>query len=145
MTEARFISFVSIAGIALLASLSGVLIWWFAQPIATIYSQDKAVITLAAELLIFAAIFQLVDGIQLGSVGALRGYKDTRIAMVYMIFACWCVALPLGYTLTLTDLLVEPMGPHGFWIGLVSALTIAAILTSVRLLKTSTRFIEERN
>lgn len=145
MTEARFISFVSIAGIALLASLSGVLIWWFAEPIATIYSQDKAVITLAAELLIFAAIFQLVDGIQLGSVGALRGYKDTRIAMVYMIIACWCVALPLGYTLTLTDLLVEPMGPHGFWIGLVSALTIAAILTSVRLLKTSTRFIQERN
>ncbi len=138
--QAAFTSFVSVAGIAIVATLLAAFIMVFAEQIASIYTQDKAVIALAAELLVFAALFQLVDGIQLASVGALRGYKDTRVAMFYMLFACWCVAMPLGYTLAMTDILTsKPMGPHGFWIGLVSALTIAAVLTSTRLVKTSRR------
>ncbi len=135
--QARFVSLASIGAITLLACLQALFIWLFAEHIASIYSKDMQVIALSTELLAFAALFQIVDGVQLGSVGALRGYKDTRIAMFYMLFACWCIALPLGYTLTLTDIIVDPMGPHGFWIGLVAALTIAAILTFTRLLKTS--------
>ena len=53
--------------------------------------------------------------------------------MAMILIACWGIALPLGYILGLTDWLVEPMGPHGLWIGLVSALTIGAILLSIRL------------
>ena len=39
----------------------------------------------------------------------------------------------MGYILGLTDWIVEPMGPHGLWIGLVTALTMAAFLLTLRL------------
>ncbi|CAM3738675.1 MATE family efflux transporter [Parendozoicomonas haliclonae] len=141
--KAAYTSLISILAIILLSGILATFIVMFSESIAGIYSQDAAVIALAAELLMFAALFQLVDGVQLGSVGALRGYKDTRAAMIYMMIACWLVALPLGYTLALTShLTAEPMGPHGFWIGLVTALTIAAILTSVRLWNTCRRTMQ---
>ena len=134
--RAAYICLVSIGMIVLLAIILATAMVVFAPGIASLYSKDPVVVSLASELLMFAALFQLVDGIQLAAVGALRGYKDTRAAMLYMVFACWLVAMPLGYTLALTDTLTpKPMGPHGFWIGLVAALTVAAILTSARLHK----------
>ena len=45
--------------------------------IVYLYSSDIAAINIATGLLIFAAIFQLPDGIQMAAVGSLRGFKDT--------------------------------------------------------------------
>ena len=53
--------------------------------------------------------------------------------MIMIMIACWGIALPLGYTLGLTDWIVEPMGPHGLWIGLLTALTLAAAFLIIRL------------
>jgi len=52
------------------------------EAIARIYTADAEVIELAAALLLFAAIFQVSDGLQAASAGALRGLKDTRRADV---------------------------------------------------------------
>ncbi len=49
--------------------------------------------------------------------GFLRGYKDTRSIFYITFTAYWVLGLPSGYILALTDLVVEPMGPAGFWIG----------------------------
>lgn len=98
------------------------------QPIASLYTQDMAVIALASELLLFAAVFQLSDGLQVGANGVLRGMKDTTIPMYITVIAYWCVGLPLGYTLGLTSWLTPAQGAHGFWYGLVAGLTAAAIL-----------------
>ncbi|MDH8233570.1 MATE family efflux transporter, partial [Klebsiella pneumoniae] len=38
-----------------------------------------------------------------------------------------------GYILALTDLVVEPMGPAGFWIGFIIGLTSAAIMMMLRM------------
>lgn len=97
---------------------------------------------MAAQLLIFAALFQYADGIQVASNGALRGYKDTRVPMIIILIACWGIALPLGYTLGLTDFIAdEPMGPHGLWIGLVLALTLSAVFLLLRFRSLSKRAI----
>ncbi len=101
--------------------------------VTSIYTQNSEVAILAAQLLVYAALFQYADDIQIAANGALRGYKDTRVPMAMILFACWGVALPLGYILGLTDWIVEPMGPHGLWIGLVTALTIGAFLLTLRL------------
>ena len=53
--------------------------------------------------------------------------------MIMTLFAYWGVGLPLGYALGLTDRFGPPMGPAGFWIGLVAGLTTAAILLGWRL------------
>jgi len=55
---------------------------------------------IAINLLLFAAIFQIPDGMQMGALGSLRGYKDTFAPMLMLILTYWFIALPGGYYLT---------------------------------------------
>lgn len=71
--------------------------------IATQYSQDPLVIALAAQLMLFAAVYQLSDTIQVVSSGALRGYKDTKVIFFITMVAYWGLGLPTGVILGLTD------------------------------------------
>lgn len=118
--------------IVCLALLNSTLMVVFREDIARIYTQDAGIIALASTLLVFAAVFQLSDGLQVGANGILRGLQDTAIPMLLTVVAYWCVGLPVGYILGLTDWLGEPMGARGFWIGLVAGLTVAALLLNVR-------------
>lgn len=104
----------------------------FAREIAMLYSVDPAVQTLAAALLVFAAIFQLPDAIQVNCGGILRGCKDTRVPLLLMLLAYWGIGLPLGYGLGLARLGGLEPGPQGFWIGLICALAAAAVLLGLR-------------
>ena len=86
----------------------------FPEFIIGLYTQDPAIIKGASALLVFTAIYQFSDAIQTATNGALRGYKDTRIPMYLACSAYWGVALPLGYIVAMTDLLMDPMGVPGF-------------------------------
>ncbi|MGY1458528.1 MATE family efflux transporter [Luteimonas sp. A534] len=103
--------------------------------IASIYTTDQAVAALAGSLLLFAAVFQFPDGVQVLSAGALRGLKDTRVPMLLAAFAYWGVGMALGATLGLG----MGMGPRGMWIGLIAGLSVAAVLMAWRFLRTSGR------
>ena len=92
------------------------------------YTDDAAVIALAAQLLTLAAIFQLSDGIQAASNGALRGLKDTRLPMLITGFAYWGVGMPVGWWLAFH----AGLGARGMWMGLIAGLTVAAVLLTVR-------------
>lgn len=105
----------------------------FPEQIAALYSNDKEVQAAAVNLLFYAALFQLSDGIQVCTAGALRGHHDAKIPMYITLSAYWLVGLPIGYTLGLTDWWRSPMGPSGLWIGLLVELTAAAILLVIRL------------
>ena len=97
--------------------------------IAAIYTQDAAVLALAATLLLFTAAFQLSDGIQVVSGAALRGLKDTRVPMLLAAFAYWGVGMPLGAGLGFG----LGWGAPGIWAGLVAGLSFAAVLLGWRL------------
>ena len=140
--KASFSGFSGIITCALTALISASVMWFFPEAVTSLYTQDPEVVALAVQLLIYAAIFQLSDGIQIAANGALRGYKDTRVPMIMVLFACWGIALPLGYVLGLTDIIVTAMGPEGLWIGLVTALSIVAVLFTVRLRTISRRHTE---
>lgn len=103
--------------------------------LADLYTDDAQVIHLAADLLLFAAAYQIVDALQVGAAGALRGLQDTKGPMVLTMISYWIVALPLGYVLGLTFLTGERYGPYGFWTGLVAGLAVAAVLLNWRLRK----------
>lgn len=103
--------------------------------LASLYTQDAVVAALAAQLLLFAAAYQIVDALQVGAAGSLRGLQDTKGPMVITLFAYWIIALPLGYTLGLTFFTGERYGPHGFWTGLVAGLTVASLLLNARLVR----------
>ncbi|WP_323981275.1 MATE family efflux transporter [Aeromonas media] len=109
------------------------------EPIAGIYTDDIQVITLAATLLFFAAIYQISDSVQVVAAAALRGYKDTQAIFYITIIAYWGMGLPTGMILGLTDWVVPRMGPQGFWVGFIVGLTGAALMLGARL-----RFIYSR-
>ena len=92
------------------------------------YIDSPSVIALASQLLIIAALFQLSDGLQAVTLGALRGMQDVNIPTLITLIAYFVIALPLGYYLTIP----KEMGAFGMWIGLGVGLTISAVLLLFR-------------
>jgi len=107
----------------------------FKEQIAILYSNNQEVINLAIVLILLSAIYQCVDAIQVVAAGALRGYKEMTAIFTRTFISYWVVGLPLGYILGMTDLLTEPMGAIGFWIGITVGLSTAAVLLGQRLYK----------
>jgi len=116
-----------------LAAISSSLMTLYAPQIVNLYTHDIRISDIAVSLILVAAIFQFSDAIQITSSGALRGYKDTAIPLVLVFISYWVIGLPSGYILAKTDLLLPAMGPKGFWIGLLTGLSIGAILLLSRL------------
>lgn len=133
-TKANLVARSSILLALMIAMLNAPILYFGRHAIAAFYTQEVVVITTAAVLFMFAAIFQLVDVIQVTAVNALRGYKDTALPMWIVVFSFWGVCLPLGYVLTYTTVLTnEAMGASGYWLALTVGLAIAAVLLTVRL------------
>ena len=125
-------------GYAVLLSL--LLILGRAQLVA-IYTDDPAVIAIAMNLLLFIAVYQLFDDTQATMAGALRGYKDTRMPMVYSLVGYWLLAVPIGYALGFgiqgLSGVFEPLGVYGFWAGMTLGLGVVALCMALRLRRTS--------
>ena len=103
------------------------------EQIALLYNDNPEVVTLASHLMLLAAIYQISDSIQVIGSGVLRGCKDTRSIFFITFIAYWVLGLPCGYILALTDLVVDRMGPAGFWMGFIIGLTSAAIMMMLRM------------
>ena len=79
-------------------------------------------------LLIFAALFQLVDGAQVIALSILRGMQDTRSPMIIAAVSYWLIGLPIGYVLGF----IYDFKEVGIWLGLVVGLLVAAVLLWAR-------------
>jgi MATE family multidrug resistance protein len=93
---------------------SGTIFVSFSKIIARIFSPDPAVIHIGSTLLLVAAGFQLFDGLQVVSTGALRGAGNTRTPMLVNLLFYWLIGLPLGYLFGFK----LGWGAVGIWIGL---------------------------
>lgn len=102
---------------------SGLLFWLSPQPILRVYTPDAGVLRIGGNLLAIAAVFQLFDGIQTVTTGALRGLGNTRTPMIINLAGYYVFGLPLGYFLCFSD----GYGVYGLWIGLSAALIGIAI------------------
>ncbi len=100
--------------------------------IASLYTTDPNVLELATTLMLFVAVFQVFDNCQATAIGALRGYKDTRMPMIFTLAGYWLFGLPLSACLGF-GWLGEPMGIYGFWIGLILALFAVSVCAVGRL------------
>jgi MATE family multidrug resistance protein len=105
------------------------------QWLAGIYTHDPAVVALAATLLPIAGVFQVFDGLQVVSIGLLRGLGDTQVPMIVNVVGFWCLGIPvslwLGFRLD--------YGAQGLWWGLVLGLTIVALILLLRLRRHASR------
>jgi MATE family multidrug resistance protein len=139
--QARFAAKVGLGAALVFAAFSATLILCLREPVASIYTPDKAVIQIASMLIVYAALYQFSDAIQVICAGALRGYQDTRVTMILTLFAYWGIGLPVGYVLGLTDWLGPASGPSGLWEGLIAGLSCAALMLSIRLTRSARKRI----
>ncbi len=79
-------------------------------------------------LLIMAAVFQLVDGMQVVALGLLRGVQDTKVPMILAAISYFGAGMPAAYVLGFT----LGWGGPGIWAGLVLGLAVAAVLLNHR-------------
>ena len=86
------------------------------------------VVALAVQLLGVAAFFQVVDGLQVATHGALQGLKDTRVPMGIAVLTYWGIGLTTGFLWGLRG----GGGPTALWWGLVLGLAAAAVLLLLR-------------
>ncbi|SDR32474.1 MATE family efflux transporter [Pseudovibrio sp. Tun.PSC04-5.I4] len=86
------------------------------------------VIRIGVPLVLIAAIYMVVDGIQVVAGGVLRGLSDTRVPMVIAIVGYWVIGVPLSYVMAF----VFDWGPAGIWVGLASGLFVTGILLLIR-------------
>jgi len=105
-------------------------------PLIALYTRDPRVMAVGPSLLGLAAIFQIFDGIQTVSTGALRGLGETRVPMLANLVGYWVLGLPLGLTLCF----VFHWGIYGLWIGLTAALILIATTLLARWRRDSARW-----
>src|SRR5262249_25244901 len=105
--------------------------------IVSLFSNDEAVNALAASVVIFVAAYQIADDTQVVAIGALRGYKDTRMPLWIALFGYWVVAVPISVALGFGLAGFAPYGLHGFWGGMTAGLAFVAVAATYRLWRTA--------
>jgi MATE family multidrug resistance protein len=96
-----------------ITGVAGLLYVALAVPLSSLFTTDAEVLHLAVLLLPIAAVFQILDGVNMISYGALRGAGDTRFPMWAVGFMSWVVGIPLVWWLTMP----AGLGVQGAWIG----------------------------
>jgi MATE family multidrug resistance protein len=133
--RARRTGYLAIGVAAAFMALMALLLILFPHSIVRIYSPDPRVMAIGAPLLALAAAFQIFDGIQTATTGALRGLGHTKAPMVLNFIGYWVIGLPLGYWLCFSG----NLGVFGVWIGLTIALVFIAMLVLLEWRKLSNR------
>jgi len=112
-----------VAGVGFM-SASALVMLLLPMSLARIYTTDAGVAALAASLIPIAGVFQVFDGIQVVSIGILRGVADTRAPMVVNVLGFWLVGLPVSAALGFG----AGGGPRGLWWGLTVGLMLVALI-----------------
>ncbi|NJC04314.1 MATE family multidrug resistance protein [Sphingomonas kaistensis] len=120
---------VAIAFALAFALASAAIMWLFPAPLAALFldmgkPESAAVLALAVQFLLIAAVFQIADGAQVVGASILRGLHDTRVPMFYAAFGYWAVGIGVGAWLAFET----PLRGRGIWIGLALGLAIVAVL-----------------
>jgi MATE family multidrug resistance protein len=116
-----------VVGFAFMA-LSGALLFALPRPLAMLYSLDVSVVAVAISLIPLAGLFQVFDGIQVVSIGILRGVGDTRAPMIVNVLGFWLIGFPVSLWLGFKT----GAGAVGLWWGLVVGLAAVALFLLAR-------------
>jgi len=81
-----------------------------------------SVLNVAVSILFVAAIFQMVDGVQVVLMGSLRGFKLGLSPTIAAIVSYWCIGIPCSY------LLLADYGAMGVWIGMGVGLAFSSVI-----------------
>jgi MATE family multidrug resistance protein len=105
-------------------ALCGIAFAIFGGVIASFFSQDPEVAAIARRLLLVAAIFQVLDAVNIVLRGSLRGAKDVRAVAFLGIGIVWTCVPTAAYVLGK----LGGLGALGGWLGFVAETTLASVL-----------------
>jgi MATE family multidrug resistance protein len=108
--------------------VSALAMWIFPETLARVMTSDPQVHPIAVGLIRIAGVFQVFDGVQAVSSGALRGAGMTQWAMGANIVAYWFVGFPIAMILGFG----YDEGPRGLWWGLTAGLALAAVILTIK-------------
>jgi len=135
--QAQQTAYLGLGSSLVIALLSFMLLRFLAAPLASNYSDNAAVVELAAYLLALASLYQFSDALQLAATGALRGFKETRTPLLICFIAYWIIGIPSGYYLAE----FEAFGAAGYWLGILIGLSFAAVMLVHRLIRVTNHAI----
>ena len=139
--RARRAGLLSIALGAGFMALMAVLLIVIPRPIISLWTRDAHVLALGAHILAIVAGFQIFDGIQTVSTGALRGLGETRFPMLMNLTGYWILGLPFGALLCFH----LKWGLAGLWTGLTVSLMFIAMVLIARWLTDSKKLMTPAN
>ena len=121
-------------GISVVLSLllAGVL-WWGAEAIVALHTDDPVVRKVAVGLLIYVVIYQFFDALQTIAGHVLRAYRVTFVPMLVQMFSFWGVGLGLGWWLCYHA--SPAMGVEGFWWAAAASIVVVAALLGTMLVQ----------
>ena len=122
---------------ALFMSGTAILFIAIPAPLAWVYTRDASVLALAASLLPIAGFFQVFDGLQVVSIGVLRGLGDTTTPLIVNVLGFWLLGLPVSLWLAFE----RGHGARGLWWGMVVGLGAVAAFLLLRVRKRLARHV----
>ena len=96
-----------------------------------LFTPNEEVVTLASQMIVFVALYQVSDAIQCTLIGVLRGMQDVKIIAYLSFVAYVLINIPVGYLCAFTF----GFGSSGLLVGYVVGLSTAAVAYGVRVYK----------
>ncbi len=112
--------------VAVLATIVGLVIWPTAGLITGAYTNDMAVLAIAAPALALATLFFVADAIQVVAAQAIRAAGDVFMPTVMHFISYGVVMIPLGF------LLAPSLGVNGLVWAVIVASLISGLLLALR-------------
>jgi MATE family multidrug resistance protein len=97
-------------------------VWLGAEPIASAYTRDPALVAVTVPAVVLACLFFVADGVQVVAAQALRARGDVAVPTATHVISYAIVMLPLGYALA------HPLGLG--LAGIVWSIIIASLLAA---------------
>ncbi|MBF2754908.1 MAG: MATE family efflux transporter [Gammaproteobacteria bacterium AqS3] len=131
--RAVFAARVAIGITMLIALMNFSVLYFLAEEIVALYGPPEAVAAIAVVLFVYAAAFQIPDGLQVCYVCILRGHKITMFTLWTMMVGYWFIGLPVGWILGMSDWWGPAQGAEGMWKGMIAGLIAVFLMLAVRL------------
>jgi MATE family multidrug resistance protein len=109
-------------------ALCGAAFALFGGAVAELFSRDPAVTAITRRLLLVAALFQVLDAVNIVLRGSLRGAKDVRVVAFRGIAIIWTCVPTSAYLLGKH----MGLGALGGWLGFIGETTLSAALFWLR-------------
>jgi MATE family multidrug resistance protein len=121
-------AFASLHIVVLFMTTTGILFLMLRYFLPSLFVEDVDVINVAAGLMLVAGLFQIFDGIQVITLGILRGLEDVVMPVVGAGIAYLLISVPVGYL----SAFIFNMGPTGIWLGYLTGLASAGAFLLIR-------------